>query len=66
MIRVFNDYEALSQAAAGMFVDLAGQAIDSRGRFVVALSGGQTPRRLYEPSRIAGSISATSILADGK
>ena len=48
MIRVFNDYEGLSQAAAGMFVDLAVQAIDSRDRFVVALSGGHTPRRLYE------------------
>ena len=48
MIRVFNDYEALSQAAAEMFIDLADQAIDSNGRFSVALSGGNTPHRLYE------------------
>jgi 6-phosphogluconolactonase len=48
MIRVFNDYEALSQAAAEMFVELADQAINSNGRFSIALSGGNTPRRLYE------------------
>ena len=48
MIRVFNDYEALSLAAAEMFVDLAKQAIISNGQFSVALSGGNTPHRLYE------------------
>jgi 6-phosphogluconolactonase len=48
MIRIFNDLEALSQAAAEMFVDSADQAISSRGRFSVALSGGHTPRRMYE------------------
>jgi 6-phosphogluconolactonase len=48
MIRIFNDLETLSLAAAEMFVDLANQAIASRGQFSVALSGGNTPRRLYE------------------
>jgi 6-phosphogluconolactonase len=48
MIRIYNDLETLSLAAAEMFVDLASQAIASRGRFSVALSGGNTPRRLYE------------------
>ena len=48
MIHVFSDYEALSQASAEMFVDLADQAINSNGRFSVALSGGNTPHRLYE------------------
>jgi 6-phosphogluconolactonase len=48
MIRVFNDLEALSLAAAEMFAELANQAIATRGRFCVALSGGNTPRRLYE------------------
>jgi len=48
MIRVFNDYETLSLAAAEMFVDLAAQAIKSHGRFSVAISGGSTPHRLYE------------------
>ena len=48
MVRIFDDLEALSQAAAKMFMDLANQAIASQGRFSVALSGGHTPRRLYE------------------
>ncbi len=48
MIRVLNDLEALSQAAAEIFVDAAEQAIAKRGRFSVALSGGSTPRRLHE------------------
>jgi 6-phosphogluconolactonase len=48
MIRILNDLETLSQAAAEMFADLANRAIASQGRFSVALSGGYTPRRLYE------------------
>jgi 6-phosphogluconolactonase len=48
MIRIFDDYEHLSQAAADMFMDLSRRAIDSHGRFNVALSGGNTPKRLYE------------------
>jgi len=48
MIHVFNDFEALSRGAAEMFVNLADDAIKSNGRFSVALSGGNTPHRLYE------------------
>jgi 6-phosphogluconolactonase len=48
MIRIFNDLETLSQAAAEMFVELASQAVSATGRFSVALSGGETPRRTYE------------------
>ena len=48
MIRVFGNLELLSQAAANLFSELAAQSIASRGRFSAALSGGQTPRRLYE------------------
>ena len=48
MIRIFNDLETLSLAAAEMFAELANQAVATRGRFCVALSGGNTPRRLYE------------------
>jgi len=48
MIQIFNDLETLSQAAAEMFATLAKRAITSQGRFSVALSGGHTPRRLYE------------------
>ncbi|MHB8992764.1 MAG: 6-phosphogluconolactonase [Chloroflexota bacterium] len=42
------DLQRLSEAAAGLFVELAGDAVDRRGRFAVALSGGSTPRRLYQ------------------
>jgi len=48
MIRVLNDYEHLSQAAADMFMDISRRAIDSHGHFNVVLSGGYTPQRLYE------------------
>ncbi len=48
MIRVYKDMEALSHAAAELFVVLSRQASMICGRFSVALSGGETPRRLYE------------------
>jgi 6-phosphogluconolactonase len=48
MIRVFNDHEALSQAAAELFTVQSRQADLTCGRFSVALSGGETPRRMYE------------------
>jgi 6-phosphogluconolactonase len=47
-IRIFADVEALSEAAAHEFVRCAGEAIAARGRFTVALSGGSTPKRLYQ------------------
>lgn len=48
MIRVCPDLEALSLAAAELFVAEAQQAVEARGRFVVALAGGSTPHRTYE------------------
>ncbi len=48
MIRIFPDAEALSRAAAALFARAAQRAVRNAGRFVVALSGGQTPRRTYE------------------
>ena len=47
-IRRLPDPEAVTRAAAQDLVELAQAAIDERGRFCVALSGGSTPRRLYE------------------
>src|SRR5262245_16870417 len=47
-IRLFADLEELSEAAAGEFCSIACRAISERGRAVVTLSGGSTPRRLYE------------------
>jgi len=37
----------LSEAAAELMIEIAQVAIDKRGKFSVALSGGNTPRRLY-------------------
>jgi 6-phosphogluconolactonase len=48
MIRVFSDIESLSRSAADLFVETSQQAIADYERFSVALSGGNTPRRLYE------------------
>jgi 6-phosphogluconolactonase len=47
-IRTFADAEAVSRAAATEFVRCAREAVATRGRFTVALSGGSTPKRLYQ------------------
>lgn len=46
-LRIFEDMGALSAAAADIFVRAAAQAIDARGRFLAALSGGSAPTGLY-------------------
>jgi len=46
-IRIFKDSEAMSIAAAEIFVQEAALAVRARGRFLVALSGGSTPSGLY-------------------
>ena len=48
MIRTLPDAESFYREAAALFVQQAQASIDARRRFVVALSGGQTPRPLYE------------------
>ncbi len=48
MIRVYDDFEALSRGAAELFIQLAGTSVHDRGQFSVALAGGNTPRRTYE------------------
>jgi len=47
-LRILEDVPALSSAAAEAFARLAAEAIAARGRFIVALTGGQTPRPIYE------------------
>ncbi len=47
-IRVYLSLEALSHAAAEEFSRCASEAIAARNRFAVALSGGNSPRLLYE------------------
>ena len=46
-IRVLPDPAALADAAARLVVEGAHSAIDARGRFSLALSGGSTPRDLH-------------------
>ncbi len=58
-LRVFDDLEALSRAAAERWVTLCAQAIAARGAFHAALSGGTTPRRLYE--RLASKVFSSRI-----
>lgn len=48
MFELFENKEALSQAAAELFAVQARTTVDARGRFLVLLSGGETPRRTYE------------------
>src|ERR1700690_978772 len=47
-VRIFENLESLSQAAAELFIEACAQAIVERGRFLVALSGGNTPSELYK------------------
>jgi 6-phosphogluconolactonase len=46
--RIFNDAKDLALGAAEDFVARSNQAIADRGRFTVALSGGSTPKMLYQ------------------
>lgn len=46
-IVVLSDAEALANEAAAQFAALASEAVTSRGRASVALSGGSTPARLF-------------------
>ena len=47
VIEVLASTDALMQTAAECFVSAADAAIRSHGRFVVALAGGSTPKKLY-------------------
>lgn len=46
-IHRFSDTQELIRAAAGLFLEVGRQAITERNRFLVALSGGSTPKALY-------------------
>jgi 6-phosphogluconolactonase len=47
-ILIFDDADQLARAAAVAFSEQAQSFITRQGRFSVALSGGNTPRRVYE------------------
>lgn len=52
-LHIFEDKDALAAAAAEVFHAAAMEAVASRGRFLVALSGGSTPQALF--TLLAGS-----------
>lgn len=47
-VQIFDDMEALSRAAADRLEVAAQEAIESRGRFLIALNGGKTPLRFLQ------------------
>ena len=47
-VLTFDNPQEVARAAADRFVEIGRAAIDERGRFSVALSGGSTPKRAYE------------------
>jgi len=46
-LTVCPDPAALAEAAAQLVVDAAGEAVRERGRFMLCLAGGETPRATY-------------------
>ena len=48
VVKVLPDQSALGRAAADEFRRCGREAVAARGRFTVALSGGATPRKMYE------------------
>ena len=47
-VQVFRDLDSLSEAAAAQIAGIAQASVAARGRFTMALAGGNTPRRTYE------------------
>ena len=47
-VLVFSDLEALSHATAKQVVRVVEKTLDKQDRCTLVLSGGSTPRRLYE------------------
>jgi 6-phosphogluconolactonase len=59
---VFEDPPALARGAADEFLRCAREAIAARGRFLVALSGGSTPRAAYaEIARRKRELDGTAV-----
>jgi 6-phosphogluconolactonase len=60
-IQVFPNPEALTEAAAVEFVRQADRAIQARGRFTIALSGGSTSKSLYTLLVVTGAEKAAML-----
>ncbi len=55
-ITVYPDNESLVAGAADLIIESAARAIAERGRFTIALSGGETPRPVYTLLAAAGCL----------
>jgi 6-phosphogluconolactonase len=58
-LEVWEDARAIAARAAGLLTETSRQSVAARGRFTLALSGGSTPRALYE--LLAGELYAPRI-----
>ncbi len=47
-VRIFENLDAVSEAAAVLLIESCREAVTDRGRALIALSGGTTPGRLYD------------------
>jgi 6-phosphogluconolactonase len=47
-LMIFDAAEETARAAAARFAEIADESVRAKGRFSVALSGGSTPRRIYD------------------
>lgn len=47
-LQIFKTPDDLNAGAANLIVKIANEAVDATGRFSIALSGGNTPEKLYE------------------
>lgn len=48
VLHIYSELDALNRAAAEAFTQLAHTVIAEKGRFAVALAGGNTPRAIYQ------------------
>lgn len=57
-IEITTDAEELASRTVSLFVSAAHEALESKGTFYVALSGGQTPKRAFEKLAASGAAQA--------
>ena len=48
MVQIFNTKEEITNQAAQILIAAAQKAIEERGKFVLALTGGSSPLALYK------------------
>lgn len=60
-VETFPDAESLAERACALIAGAVGAALEERGRALVALSGGSTPRRTYELLGERGTLAAEGV-----